>query len=105
MSPAESWLKTHIPAAPVSLLSAMTAALEPGDIPVPQALAAAALRRYREFTDGAGGREDALILLAADALLTHAFEAQAEVNPEAVADLASRLGAGGQIGKLAHEAA
>jgi hypothetical protein len=39
---------------------------------------------------GRGGREDALALLAADALLTHALEAQAELDPDGVAEFAAR---------------
>jgi len=73
------------------------------DEAVPVALAEAALALYAAVARGSGGRDDALPLLAADALLTHAFEAQAEVDPNGVADLADRYGASGRLGLLAEE--
>lgn len=63
----------------------MISALAPEDHEqIPRTLAAAALRLYGEVAGGSGGREDALPLLAADALFTHAFQAQAELDPAAL---------------------
>lgn len=85
MTPACSWLRSRVDQAPDALLDRMIAALPAGDHgDVPRALAAAALRLYGEVARGAGGREDALPLLAADALFTHAFQAQAELDPAAL---------------------
>jgi hypothetical protein len=83
----------------------MVRVLPDHDEAVPVALAEAALALYAQVARGSGGRDDALPLLAADALLTHAFEAQAEADPNGVADLADRYGAGGRLGMLAEELA
>lgn len=102
MSEAERWLRARLPDAPSELLEAMAAALPPeGGGSVADALAAAALSLYAGLLHGSGGREDALPLLAADALLTHALEAQAEVDADGVAGLAARWGGAGALGRLA----
>lgn len=101
MTPAEGWIRERLTDAPPALLDAMTAAL-PDDAPsVPDALAAGALRLLDRVARGSGGREDALPLLAADALLTHAFQAQAETDPAGVSALAARWGGAGRLGELA----
>lgn len=94
------WLRQRLPSAPEELLDAMLQALPAGDVPVPEALAEGAARLYRRVVAGSGGREDALPLLAADALLTHAFQAQAELDPEGVETLAERWGAAGRMREL-----
>ena len=101
MTAAESWLRERVPGAPAELLAAMIAALPPDDAPAPDGLAAGALALYRRVADGSGGREDALPLLAADALLTHAFEAQAESDPQGLEELAGRWGLRGALGEVA----
>lgn len=102
MTAAERWLREHASGAPPALMDAMLAALPPsGYGPVPEALAAGALRLYRDLRQGTGGREDALPLLAADALLTHAVQAQAELDPDAVGAFTRRWGAAGALGELA----
>lgn len=85
---------------PPALLAAMIEAL-PADasLPVPEAMAGAAVALLGSM-DGVR-REQALPLLAADALLTHAFAAQAEADPEGLAALAERFGAAGALGKTA----
>lgn len=100
MKPAERWVRERLADAPPALLDAMAAAL-PEDAPVPDALAEGALRLLERVARGSGGREDALPLLAADALLTHAFQAQAEADPAGVAALAARWGGAGRLGELA----
>lgn len=89
MSPGERWLRDRAAGAPAELLETMAAAIPDGVDEVPRALAEAAQSLYRRVAGGRGGREDALPLLAADALLTHAFEAQAEVDPAAIRALAA----------------
>jgi hypothetical protein len=79
----------------------MIGALPAGASGIPDALAEAAVSLYGEVIRGSGGREDALPLLAADALLTHAFHAQAELDPAGVPALAARWGAAGRLGELA----
>lgn len=101
MTPAEAWLRERLAAAPPRLLDAMLEALPPEALPVPDALAGGALRLYEAVALGSGGREAALPLLAADALLTHAFQAQAEADPDGVAELAARWGGAGRLGTLA----
>lgn len=66
---------------------------------VPDALAAGALALYARV-EGVE-RADALPLLAADALATHALETQAELDPAGLAALAERMGAAGALGRLA----
>ena len=101
MNAAEGWLRERAPDAPPDLLTAMLSAVDDGSAPVPDALAAGALALYRRVASGAGGREDALPLLAADALLTHAFEAQAELDPAGLEALATRWGVRGALGLVA----
>lgn len=101
MSEAERWLRERLATAPESLLEAMAAALPGERLDVPDALAAGALVLYGQVVRGSGGREDALPLLAADALLTHAFEAQAELDPAELESFANRWGAAGRLGEVA----
>jgi len=100
VSVAERWLRERVPDAPPELLSAMIGALAADGAPVPDALASGAITLYRRVAAGSGRREDALPLLAADALLTHAFEAQAEIDPSGLEALASRWGVGGVLGEV-----
>ena len=101
MTPAESWLRQRVPDAPPELLATMVSALPADAATAPDALATAALALYRRVAAGSGGREDALPLLAADALLTHAFEAQAEIDPAGLDGLAERWGVRGALGEVA----
>lgn len=100
MTAAEGWVRERLSDAPPRLLEVMLGALPAEGGPVPDALAAGALRLYDAVARGSGGREDALPLLAADALLTHAFQAQGESDPAGVAALAERWGAAGRLGEL-----
>lgn len=84
MTEAERWLRARLGSAPPALLETMAAALPPGDLRVSDAFSEAALALYARATTGTGGREDALPLLAADALLTHAFEAEVERGAQAM---------------------
>lgn len=104
MTPAEAWVRGRLADAPPALLEAMLAALPAdADRPVPDALAEGALAIYGRLLAGGAGtdRGDALPLLAADALFTHALQAQAEADPDGVAALAERIGAAGALAGLA----
>jgi hypothetical protein len=82
-------------------MDAMLAAIPAAEAAsVPDALAAGALRLYSRLRTGSGGREDALPLLAADALLTHALQAQAEEDVVGLAAFAERWGAAGMLGSV-----
>lgn len=65
---------------------------------VAEALANAALRGLDEVVAREGDRGTALRLLAADAALTYAFQAAAELG-EDVSALAERVGLGGELGR------
>lgn len=100
MTPAERWVRERLADAPPRLLEVMAGAL-PREAPsVPDALAEGALRLYAGVVERSGGREDALPLLAADALLTHAFQARAEADPDGLEDFAGRWGGAGRLGEL-----
>lgn len=90
MSGAREWLERRLESAPPALVATMVSALPAAAPSVPDALVSGALGLYGRVARGTGGREDALPLLAADALFTHAFEAQAEADPERVTALAER---------------
>jgi hypothetical protein len=92
VTPAERWLREHLADAPPELLDAMAAALPAeGEPDVSEALFRAGTALYARVLEGRGGREDALPLLAADALFTHALEARALAAPHEVADFARRM--------------
>ncbi len=101
MTPGEAWLRERLPGAPPALLEAMIGSLPAGPVPAARALAEGALALYRAVVRGGGGREAALPLLAADALLTHAFQAQAEEDAAGLGALAEGLGARGRLRGIA----
>lgn len=102
---AAAWLRGHAVDAPPVLLDAMLAALPAeGADSVADALAEGALGIYRALLHTAGGREDALPLLAADALMTHALQAQAEADPDGLDAFDRRWGAGGALALLTPDA-
>jgi hypothetical protein len=101
MTEAAEWLRRRLPRAPAPLLDQMLHALPSAVESIPDALAEAALALYATVLAGRGGRAEALPLLAADALLTHAFQAQAELEPAGLPELARRVGAAGRLGELA----
>lgn len=90
-----TWLAARRPAAPPTLVEPMTRWLvdSPAGLPEHLALAGRALLE-RVLARPQGGRELALDLLAADALVTYAFEAQAEVDAGALVHLAERVAGG-----------
>ncbi|MGQ0561329.1 MAG: hypothetical protein ACT443_05590 [Gemmatimonadota bacterium] len=95
MSDAERWLSARIEQAPAQLRQRMLAALAevPPELATHDRLAEAAFACLQRATRGSGRREDALQLLTADALLTHACEAAAEAGSETLAAFANALSA------------
>lgn len=99
--PALDWLEQRQPTPPPALLERMAEAVgaagasaaASSDVPpIPAVLGTAALDRLRVVLQGPGDRAAALDLLAADALLTYAFEAAAEIGPEALEATARAFG-------------
>jgi hypothetical protein len=90
-----AWLDARRPAPPRALCARLEAAVTDSDEPLADHLAAMsrALLASVAATPGAG-RELALDLLAADAFVTYAFEAQAEADGAGLAALAERIGGG-----------
>lgn len=90
MKEVEIWLRSRPGEVPPTLLERMVDALPDDADSIPDGLVRGALGLYASVARGTGRREDALPLLAADALLTHAFEAQAELAPGSIQELVAR---------------
>ena len=98
---ATEWIRQRVSSAPSELLDAMILAASPHDgLPVAEGLAEAALGLYRRVAASGGTREDALDLLAADALFTHAFQAQAENAPDRADDFTERWSGRGRLAEV-----
>jgi hypothetical protein len=91
-----TWLAARRPAAPPTLVEPMTRWLtdSPASLPDHLAQAGRALLE-RVLARPEGGRELALDLLAADALVTYAFEAQAELDAGGLVLVAQRIAGSG----------
>ena len=84
-----TWLGTRRPAAPAALRTQIEQAVTDARLPLPAHLADIGRRLLDKVASRPqGGRELALDLLAADAFITYAFEAQAETDVGGVARLA-----------------
>ena len=84
-----AWLDTRRPAPPAALRAQIERAVTDSAAPLPAHLADVGRRLLSKVASRPeGGRELALDLLAADAFITYAFEAQAEADVGAVARLA-----------------
>ena len=84
-----AWLDTRRPAPPAALRAQIKRAVTDAKLPLPAHLADVGRRLLTKVASRPeGGRELALDLLAADAFITYAFEAQAEADVGAVARLA-----------------
>jgi hypothetical protein len=91
-----AWLDTRRPAPPAALRARLAASVTDADLGLPAHLAELGRGLLeRVAARPQGGRELALDLLAADAFVTYAFEAQAE---EAVGGIAP-LAAGGGVAR------
>jgi hypothetical protein len=91
-----AWLEARRPVPPDALRACLEAAVTDAELsPVlalPDQLALLGRRVLGRVAGRlAGGRELALELLAADAFITYAFEAQAEVDAAGLAALAERI--------------
>lgn len=90
-----SWLAARRPPAPPTLVEPMTRGLVDSRATLPEHLASAGHALLeRVLSHPAGGRELALDLLAADALVTYAFEAQAEVDARGLVQVAEQIAGG-----------
>ncbi|MFQ5678871.1 MAG: hypothetical protein ACE5HP_05370 [Gemmatimonadota bacterium] len=101
---ARAWLEPRLARVPAELAEAIRSSLEaaaPHVSPsssVADTLALAALEGFDRVLAGTRGRESAVHLLAADASLTYAFEAAAELG-EDLLRLADRVGPRGRLGR------
>lgn len=90
-----AWLETRRPAPPEALSASLAAGITDASLTLPEHLADLGRRTLaRVASRPGGGRELALDLLAADAFITYAFEAQAETDVAGLADLAERVARG-----------
>ncbi len=96
------WLDSRLADVPLQLAEAVRALSGESLSDGPEGLVTAALHGFDVVVDGTGSRPSALELLAADALLTYAFEAAADPSLEGSAvksvRLAARVGPAGEIG-------
>ena len=89
-----AWLEARRHAPPAALGAHLGAVVTDAPEPLPEHLARLGremLRRVARHPDG--GRELVLDLLAADAFVTYAFEAQAEADVTGLASLVARVAA------------
>jgi len=94
-SDALGWLAARRPMPPDALRPHLEAVLADSEAPLPEQLARTAIARLESVARGPDrGREVAMALLAADALVTYAFEAQAEQDVDGLARLAERVAGG-----------
>ncbi len=91
-----AWLAARRPVPPDALRAGLDTAVSDAELapldPLPDQLARLGRQVLgRVAGRPGGGRELAIELLAADAFITYAFEAQAEVEPAGLAGLAGRI--------------
>ena len=87
-----AWLEARRPAPPAALRARLESLVSDTDLPLPDQLAELGRQALARVTGRPeGGRELALDLLAADAFVTYAFEAQAEIDVVGLAGLAERV--------------
>jgi hypothetical protein len=87
-----AWLARRTPLPPGALAAHLAAAVIDRDAPLPDHLAGEGAELLARVTRApADGRERALDLLAADAFVTYAFEAQAERDVRTLSALAARI--------------
>lgn len=104
-SDAPAWLEPRLGRVPDELAERVRALVgRAGPGPVPDRLAGAAVEELERLADAPQDREAAIRLLAADAALTWAFEAAAELGGD-VPGLTDATGLRGRIGRLLRERA
>ena len=94
MSEVVDWAEQHTKDAPQFLRARVVALVSMATLPpgnVPERLAMAGRRALKNVCKHPGDRTVALDLLAADALITMALLAQAELDPTTLDDFAERL--------------
>jgi hypothetical protein len=94
MSEVVDWAEAHTKEAPQFLRARVMALVSMGSLPpgtVPERLALAGRRALENVCKHPGDRTVALDLLAADALITMALLAQAELDPTTLGEFAERL--------------
>jgi hypothetical protein len=95
-----AWLDRHTRQAPPALRARVQQYAGAASGPtLPAALAAAAQSALTQVLSGSGDRSAALDLLAADALITLALLAQAQVAPEQLEDFAVSVLRSGDSGR------
>ena len=93
-----SWLAARQPAPPDRIGAHVMSAAAEASGALAETLARAGVTLLRRVAAAPeGGRELALDLLAADALITYAFEAQAETDVDGLIALAARLERSGDL--------
>lgn len=93
-----AWLESRRPAPPAALAACLAAAVTDAALPLAEHLAVLGQRLLTRVAGRPeGGRELALELLAADAFVTYAFEAQAEADVARVAPLADAVAKGAGV--------
>lgn len=86
------WLDARRPVAPDALAMRLHALADASPLALPDHLAALGLALLRRVSAGSGhGRALALDLLTADALVTYAFEAQADADVDGLGPLAEAV--------------
>ena len=102
LSASESWLEAHLTEVPTRLVGAVRSLVGPWIADGDSGMAAAALHGFETVAHDTGARDKALVLLAADALLTYAFEAAADPalggSAAAAVELAGQIGPCGSLG-------
>jgi hypothetical protein len=92
-----AWLEARRPVPPEALRAHLAAALADAELALPEHLARLGQQTLARVAGRPeGGRELALDLLAADAFVTYAFEAQAEADTGGLTHLAERVAEDGR---------
>lgn len=103
----ENWLDRHLIEVPPRLAVAIRDLVAPWKAGGVSGMTEAALHGFESVVNNLGDRDSAIVLLAADALLTYAFEAAADPalggGATAAVELAGRIGPCGSIGALLEE--
>lgn len=98
----QRWLEARLADVPPELAEAVRTRVRDSTLGGEEGLVTAALRGFDDVIEGVGRRSSALELLAADALLTYAFEAAADPSlggsARQAVRLAVRVGPAGEIG-------